>query len=284
MDLALERAAFVALLQDGRRPWRQLADAVAESGLATPLLEQEHGLLAGDRLELARAQIEAWRAEGMHLFTTLDPGYPENLSGVHDAPPLIFVAGRLSKVDVRSVAVVGARDASAAGLRAAQAIAVHLCQEGFPVVSGLARGIDTAAHHAALEVGGRTIAVIGTGLRRVYPPENADLQARIGAEHAVVSQFWPDSPPHRRSFPLRNAVMSGISLATVVVEASPTSGARLQARLALGQGRTVFLLSTLLKEPWAQDFARRPGTYVVHSPREITAAISRLTDAGALIG
>jgi DNA processing protein len=152
------------------------------------------------------------------------------------------------------------------------------------VISGLAAGIDTAAHTAALAERGRTVAVIGTGLARSYPPQNERLQREIAERGAVVSQFWPDSPPSRRSFPMRNAVMSGIALATVVVEASHTSGSRLQARLALAQGRPVFLLEELVEhEAWAREYANRPGTHVVGSAAEITTALDRLTGPGSLV-
>jgi DNA processing protein len=197
---------------------------------------------------------------------------------------MVFVAGSLTAQDSKAVAVVGARTATPSGIRNATAVADHLVQHGYTVVSGLAAGIDTAAHRAALTKRGRTLAVIGTGLARAYPPQNAPLQREIASRGAVVSQFWPDSPPSRRSFPMRNAVMSGLALATVVVEASHTSGSRLQARLALAQGRPVFLLSSLLeRQPWARDFAQRPGTHVIHDPSEITQILERLISPGSLV-
>ncbi len=156
-------------------------------------------------------------------------------------------------------------------------------QDRFTVISGLAAGIDTAAHRAALQAGGRTIAVIGTGLGRAYPPQNADLQREIASTGAVVSQFWPDAGPSRQSFPLRNSVMSGLTLATVIVEAAATSGARVQARLALAHGRPVFLADSLLSQVWARELADRPGTHVFCAPTEITDAIDRLTGPGALV-
>jgi len=290
MPVQDESAALVALLRNGRRPWRLYANLVEEAGSAIAVLERECGeqaSLFGDpmREQIARAaaEIEAWSAEGMRLLTVLDPGYPENLHGVHDRPPLVFAAGRLEPGDARSVAVVGARMASARGLGAARSIAEQLVARGFTVVSGLAAGIDTAAHTSALARGGRTVGVIGTGLRRSYPPENAVLQGRIAAEGAVISQFWPDAPPSRRSFPMRNAVMSGLALATVVVEASHTSGSRMQARLALAHGRPVFLVATLLEHEWAREFSRRPGTHVVARAEEITAIVERLTSTGELV-
>ncbi len=284
MTSLAESAALVLLLREGERPWQQYADAIEEAGGALPILEQEQGLLAHEQLAPVTAEIERWRQSGMLMLTVLDQDYPNNLRAVHDRPPLIFVAGRLVPVDTRSLAVVGARQASERAVAAASAVAEHLVDRGYTVISGLATGIDTAAHSAALAAGGRTVAVIGTGLRRSYPPQNAALQRRIAREGAVVSQFWPDAPPSRRSFPMRNAVMSGMSLATVVVEASQTSGSRMQARLALAHGRPVFLRHTLLSQPWARELAARPGTHVVSSPGEITDVIERLTSTGALTG
>ena len=137
--------------------------------------------------------------------------------------------------------MVGSRKASPEGLAFARATASAVVAQGLTVVSGLAAGIDTAAHQIALEYAGRTVAVIGTGVERAYPAGNAALQERIAADGLVVSQFWPDEAPTKQSFPLRNAVMSAYGLATVVVEAGQTSGARIPARLAVEHGRPVIL-------------------------------------------
>jgi DNA processing protein len=302
-ERADERAAIVALLRTGRRPWVEYAELVEELGSATAALQQAIGAgqpLGGqtsllpseltdltdltDLTSLAATDLERWDAQGMRLVTLLDPGYPPNLKAVHDRPPVLFVAGQLTPNDAKAVAVVGARKATEAGVEQAMRIAGHLTQTGYTVVSGLATGIDTAAHTTALRHNGRTLAVIGTGLSRTYPPENHALQREIASRGAVISQFWPDAPPTKRSFPMRNATMSGIALATVVVEASETSGARTQARLALAHGRPVFFTHTLVeRQPWAQQMAERPGTYVVHTPAEITTTIERLTEPGSLV-
>jgi DNA processing protein len=291
---------MVALLRTGRRPWAEYAELTEERRSPAAVLREEltaqvepagQGTLLpvptpdADRLLAeAHADLDRWAAQGMRLVTLLEADYPPNLRAVHDRPPMVFVAGALAARDARAVAVVGARKATRTGTEQAGAIAEHLVERGYTVVSGLAAGIDTAAHTAALGRGGRTIAVIGTGLARCYPPQNRALQRRIARECAVVSQFWPDSPPSRRSFPMRNAVMSGIALATVVVEASETSGARMQARLALAQGRPVFLLAQLLEQQaWARDYVRRPGTHAVREPGEITAVLERLIAPGSLV-
>jgi DNA processing protein len=291
---------MVVLLRTGRRPWVEYAELVEELGSARAALEHEleadrepggqTSLLPGgptnpdDLTNQAATDLERWDAQGMRLVTVLDPGYPPNLRAVHDRPPILFIAGHIAPTDAKAVAVVGARQATEPGIRAAKAIAQHLTKTGYTVVSGLAAGIDTAAHDSALSNDGRTLAVIGTGLARAYPPENQALQRKIARQCAVISQFWPDAPPTKRSFPMRNAVMSGLALASVVVEASETSGARMQARLALAQGRPVFLLDELVKrQPWAQQAAQRPGTHVVRNPAEITKALEPLISPGTLV-
>ena len=288
MTSVLENAALVVLLRRGRRSPQAYAELVEETGSALAVLDREdlkQTLFDPDPdLDATATEIEAWEARGIDLVSVLDHRYPENLLAVHDRPPLLFITGALSPADARSVAVIGSRQASTAGMRAATEIANHLVEHGYTVTSGLAAGIDTAAHRAALEREGRTVAVIGTGLLRSYPPQNAELQRQIATSCAVVSQFWPEAPPTRRSFPMRNALMSGMSLATVIVEASQTSGARVQARLALAQGRPVFLLDALLEQRWAQELTTRAGTHVVHTPSEITATVERLTAAGPLSG
>lgn len=303
MSPRTETAALVTLLRSGKQPWQSYADLVEEAGSAFAVLEQETAADTDGQTTLfdadgpaadqptgatalanATAEITAWEQAGMRLLTVLDRDYPENLRAVHDRPPLIFLAGRLEPADARSLAVVGARTPSQKGVAVANAIAAHLVDTGYTVASGLAAGIDTAAHTAALNAGGRTIAVIGTGLTRSYPPQNAALQRRIATEGAVISQFWPDAPPSRRSFPMRNAVMSGLTLGTIVVEASHTSGSRMQARLALAHGRPVFLTQRLVEQhDWARAFASKPGTHVVGRPAEITAVVERLTSTGTLV-
>jgi DNA processing protein len=290
---ARESAALVALLRRGARPWTEYADVVERAGSALTVLHEELAgsggqatLLPEDPAPLlgrATAEISAWNRDGFQLLTVLDEGYPENLRTVYDRPPILFVSGQLRPQDARSIAIVGARRASTAGLAAAASIADALARAGYLVVSGLAAGIDTAAHEAALAAGGRTAAVIGTGLRHTYPPENAALQQRIAAKGAVLSQFWPEAPPTRRSFPRRNAVMSGLALGTVVVEATARSGARLQSRLALAHGRPVFLWRTLLDEPWARQVAQRPGVHVIDEAAQVMQAVERLNATDALV-
>lgn len=291
---------MVALLRTGCRPWVEYAELTEELGSAAAALESErtigrepHGqtsLLENSPANLdaaladARADLRRWDDQGMRLVTVLDPDFPPNLRAVHDRPPILFIAGHLTPQDAKAIAVVGTRTATQRGIGRATEIAEHLVQADYTVLSGLAAGIDTAAHTAALAARGRTVAVIGTGLARSYPPQNQPLQRRIAEQCAVISQFWPDAPPTKQTFPMRNAVMSGMALATVVVEASETSGARMAARLAHAQGRPVFLLESLLEtQRWAREYATRPATYVISTPDEITATIDRLISPGSLV-
>jgi DNA processing protein len=290
MATGSETAALVALLRLGRRRETEIAALVERAGSAIAVLKQELGsagrqttLLAPDErplLEEAGALLDGWAEQGIVALTVLDAEYPANLREVHDRPALVFVAGVLTAADVRSIAVIGARRATDEGRELAARFASGFVEAGYTVVSGLAAGIDTAAHTAALDHGGRTIAVIGTGLERSYPPQNAGLQRRLAREGAVVSPFWPEAPPTKRSFPRRNGVMSALSRGSVIIEASERSGARVQARLALAHGRPVFLLERLLDQAWARELASRPGASVVASPDEvITAVDTELTDA-----
>lgn len=278
---ALETASLIALLRNPKRRPAQYADLVEEAGGAQAVLNDEQGLLAAELATAALSELTRWSEQRIRAITVLDTDYPENLRAVHDRPPLIFLAGELRPRDKRAVAVIGSRRASAAGIQRARATTEALAEAGCTIVSGLASGIDTEAHAAALDNHARTIAVIGTGLRHCYPAENAELQRRIAESGAVVSQFWPDQGPNRHTFPARNAVMSGVSLATVIVEAGRTSGARIQARRALSHGRPVLLLAELLNQDWARELAARPGTHVVRSPADVVAVIESASSTEA---
>lgn len=287
MDQELERAALVALLRRGNRSWPELTDQVETVGSARDVLESAldasgQGALFDTEsavdLESIAAEIVAWEREGMRLVTILDEDYPLCLRLVHQRPPFLFLRGNPVENDLR-VAVVGTRNPTPEGIAHARAIAGGLAERGVTVVSGLAAGIDTAAHGTALAVGGRTVTVIGTGLRRSYPAQNARLQQEIAEKGLVISQFWPDAPPSKASFPMRNAVMSGYSLATVVVEAAYRSGARMQARLALEHGRRVFLMRSLMTHEWAREYASRPNTSVIDTADDVFSVLDSLVPA-----
>ncbi len=229
------------------------------------------------------ARVKHWSELLSHLdarlVTVLDDAYPANLRMIHDHPPFLFVRGSLADGDDRAIAVVGTRSPSPAGVRAATEIADALARRGITVVSGMAVGIDTAAHVGALNAGGRSLAVFGAGIDHVYPPSNRALARMIANSGAALSQFWPDMAPTRWSFPVRNIVTSGLSLGTVVVEAGPTSGARQQAEHALRHGKRLFLLERLVEhQPWAQDLIGTPGVVAIDDIEAILTAIEQELD------
>ncbi len=274
----------MALLQQPGARWQETALDVLDAESAVDVLRRRLGLedtlfpetkAVESAIDAAMEQIQAWNRVGIGVHAFFDDDYPEQLRGIHQMPPILFSRG-MTAADHRAIAVVGTRQASPHGLKIATAVASELARNGVTVVSGLAKGIDSAAHRAALACGGRTVAVIGTGINRAYPRENADLQERIAREGLVISQFWPDAPPSRQSFPMRNAVMSGYSAATVVVEAPAKSGARIQARLALAHGRPVIMPRELLRNDWAREYAERPGVHVVGGVDDILTVTDKV--------
>lgn len=177
---------------------------------------------------------------GIGIVLESDPDYPRLLAQIADPPDLLFLRGQFQPCDGLAIAVVGARHATAAGRRVAEQFAGGLARAGCTVVSGLARGIDAAAHRAALAAGGRTLAVLGSGLLEIYPPEHRSLAHEVADGGAVISELPPFTPPQAAAFPRRNRIVSGLSLGTVVVQASERSGGLITARLAGEQGRDVF--------------------------------------------
>jgi DNA processing protein len=196
-------------------------------------------LRARERLDLD-AEVEKLARAQVQVLTWDDDAYPPNLRQIFNAPPVLHVRGSLETRDEWAVAVVGTRRASVYGKEAARMIATGLARAGVTVVSGLARGIDTVAHRAALEAGGRTLAVLGSGLDIIYPYENKQLAAQIIERGALLSEYPLGTRPEGRNFPPRNRIISGLTLGTVVVEAGRSSGALITADFAAEQGRDVF--------------------------------------------
>jgi DNA processing protein len=287
-----EAAAALALITAPRTDRPGLADLIEARGSALEVLVGERLAAApqtsffsdpeaelGQELSVLQRQIGEWRAQGLQLLTVLDARYPDNLRAIPGRPALLFVAGRIKPRDDRGIVVIGSPEADRAQLRAAGELATGLAANGHTVISGLAAGIDTTAHLAALKRGGRTIAVIGTGLSRCYPRANVILQRRIAAECAVVSQFVPDTAPSGETFAARNPVMSGMGLATIVVAASPTGSTREHAREAVAQSRPLILFDTVMRHKWARELAELPTVTVAATPDEALQATATLTAA-----
>lgn len=228
--------------------------------------------------EQAEKELEAADGINARMTSVLDDNYPLNLRFIHNLPPFIFYRGDLDEsADTRSIAVVGTREPSERGLEKAWKIAEQLAESGVTVTSGLAKGIDTAAHKAALEASGRTISVFGTGITRVSPVGNRDLAERIVDEGGLlVSQFFHTATGAHWTFRRRNEVTSGISQGTVVIEASKKSGAKMQARLAYEHGKNVFLIKSLVEsQDWAQSMVEDGKAVLVTRLEDIT---DRLVD------
>jgi DNA processing protein len=282
MSATSEQAALVALLRvrPERMSWPQLTAEVLDAGSAAAVWKRlvPATLLGEDREELdkAAADVDRWLAEGLTFLTILDEQYPERLRAIHEAPPVLFARGILVPGD-QAVSVVGSRKASPRGLSIATGVASALVGEGITVASGLALGIDAAAHTAALAAGGRTVAMIGTGINRTYPAANRQLHRDVADRGLLLSQFWPDAPPQRHTFLMRNATMSGYGLATVVVEAGETSGARAQARMAVEHGRPVILTDLVVeRNEWAQVMVGRAGVHVASGLADVMDIIRDL--------
>jgi DNA processing protein len=257
-DLAIDRLLAGQFTEDTKEARETIARLRAAEGQL------------GDHRQVVEQMIAVTASESVELTTVLDADYPANLRLIPNLPPFLFYRGQLHPDDAYSVAVVGTRTPSDEGLTRARKMAARLAEHRVTVLSGLARGIDTAAHEATLAAGGRTIAVLGSGIRRVYPRENTLLAERIAYNGAVVSQFWPDAAPTSYSFPRRNIVTSGLGQGTVVIEASATSGAKMQARLAIEHGKQVFLLASLVTDrDWARNYLKRPRVYEVKDVEDI---------------
>ena len=186
---------------------------------------------------------------GCHIVVQADANYPELLRQIYDPPFVLYVKGELLAKDKNAVAIVGSRTTTHYGVEVARKLAYQLAYLGVTVVSGGARGIDSAAHQGALSAKGRTIAVLGTGINLVFPPENVDLYERIAANGAIITQFPFNRPPDKQSFPIRNRIVAGMTLGTVVVEANLTSGALITSNFANEYGRQVFAVPGRIDSP-----------------------------------
>ncbi|MFD3463838.1 DNA-processing protein DprA [Nocardia fluminea] len=230
----------------------------------------------------ALVDVQRWADQGYRLHTVLDESYPPLLRSVRKAPPVVFTQGE-TQADERGVCVVGSREVSGAGRRFATEVARGVVDAGLSVIAGLALGVDTAAHVAALEAGGRTVAVLGNGLGRVYPRPNAGLQAEIARRGMLLSHFLPDFTANKFSFPARNITMSAIGLATVIVEAGEKSGTRHQAREATQHGRPVILTESVVRSTnWGRAMIDKPGVVVVATPAEAVEQATQVAQRRAV--
>lgn len=259
----------------GPGEWLSASDTeLARAGLSAKHIRQlRHP--DGERLERCLAWLEG---DDRWLITQDDPYYPPLLKRIPDAPVALFVTGHPETLVSPQIAIVGSRNATRGGLDHARSFASTLARAGFVITSGLAAGIDGAAHQGALDGGGRTLAVAGTGLDQVYPARHRDLAREIAASGALVSQFPPGFGPLPGNFPARNRIISGMSLGVLVVEASLKSGSLITARLANEQGREVFAIPGSVHNPLSRGCHRliRDGARLVETADEVVEELAPL--------
>lgn len=224
--------------------------------------------------ELAKKEMENTNNIGAELLIYIEEEYPERLKNIYDPPPVITVRGDVKLLGKDSIAIVGARNASANGIRFSEGLAKDLGDGGYIIVSGLARGIDTAAHKGSLKTG--TIAVIAGGINNIYPPENEKLYNVIAEKGAIIAELPFGAAPKAQHFPQRNRIISGLSLGVVIVEAALKSGSLITARLALEQGREVFAVPGHPQDPRAQGPNRliKQGAILIESAEDVIRAIT----------
>lgn len=269
-----------ALISRFGSPERILTASTAElrqvRGMGPQLAE---GIRAWEsQVDLAREQ-RRMRELGAHPVTMEDEEYPERLREIHDAPVLLYVQGQLTAADRHSLGVVGSRVITRYGEECAHRFCYHLAQAGMTIVSGLALGVDTEAHKAALAAQGRTVAIVGSGLGNLYPPDNAELAARIADGHgAVISELPMDQRPDRTTFPMRNRLISGMTEGVLVIEAGAKSGALITATQAAEQGRSVFAIPGPVNKQTSTGCNRliQDGAKLVMEPGEILADLETL--------
>ncbi|HHO69287.1 MAG TPA: DNA-protecting protein DprA [Gammaproteobacteria bacterium] len=293
--------------QDRLRAWLTLAHAPGLGAAGSRALAERCGgaqavLAAAGRLrageDLPAAALEflrrpdaavierdlAWAAgERNYLITLDDPVYPRLLKQIPDPPPVLYLHGEPAAPALLGLALVGSRNPTAGGAATAHDFAAHLAGAGLVIVSGLALGIDAAAHQGALDAGGVTVAVTGTGLDRVYPARHRELAHRIAERGALVSEFPPGTPPLPANFPRRNRLISGLGLGTLVVEAAPKSGSLITARAATEQGREVFAIPGSIHNPLARGCHAliRQGAKLVETADHILEELGPLAAGSA---
>ncbi len=233
--------------------WQASPHALAAAGLGPKLAERVVQVRQAVDLDVYLARLDA---QGIRVLTWEDEEYPPRLKEIDQPPPVLYVRGELTREDFWAVAVVGTRRATAYGRQVAEEIGAYLAQHGVTVISGLARGVDAVAHQAALRAGGRTLAVLGNGVDRVYPPEHRALAEQIVQRGALLSDYPPGTPPDAANFPPRNRIISGLAMAVLVVEAGEGSGALITAQFAADQGREVFAVPGSILAPQSKGTNR----------------------------
>jgi DNA processing protein len=243
---AVRMQALINTFDDLESAWKAAPVDLAGAGLSLKLIE---------RIIQAREQVDlekVWariKSQGIKILTWKDEAYPQRLKEIEQPPPVLYIRGEYLPDDLYAVAIVGTRRVTPYGRQITEELSSYLASNGITVISGLARGVDAIAHQTALKAGGRTIGVLGSGVDKIYPPEHRQLAERMMESGAILSDYAPGTPPDASNFPPRNRIISGLSLAVVVIEAGETSGALITAEFAAEQGREIFAVPGSILAP-----------------------------------
>lgn len=243
---AVRMQGLVAYFGDLESAWAASPAELAAAGLGSKLIERVVQARTNVDLDKVWERIEK---QGIKILTWQDEAYPQRLKEIDQPPPVLYLRGEYLPDDLFAVAIVGTRRVTPYGRQITEELSAFLAGRGITVVSGLARGVDALAHQMALKAGGRTLAVLGSGVDKIYPPEHRALAEQIMEHGALLSDYAPGTPPDASNFPPRNRIISGLSLAVVVVEAGETSGALITAEFAAEQGREVFAVPGSILAP-----------------------------------
>jgi len=263
---------------DAESAWKAAPAELAEAGLSLKMIERL--VAVREKADLARIWDQT-QSKGIIVLTWLDESYPQRLKEIEQPPPVLYMRGELLPEDTWAVAIVGTRRVTPYGRQVTEEIASFLAANGVTVISGLARGVDAIAHSAALKAGGRTLAVLGSGVDRIYPPENRTMAEQMLEHGAVLSDYAPGTPPESSNFPPRNRIISGLSMAVVVIEAGETSGALITAEFAAEQGREIFAVPGNILAPQSKGTNKliQQGALPLLSANDIMQALN-LTRVG----
>jgi len=269
---AVRMQGLVAYFGDLESAWNADDASLGEAGLGSKLIERVN--MARESVSLDRVW-EKIEAQGIHILTWSDDAYPSRLKEIDQPPPVLYIRGEYLPDDLFAVAIVGTRKVTPYGRQVTEEIAAYLAANGMTVVSGLARGVDAVAHQAALRAGGRTIGILGSGVDKIYPPEHRGLADQMMERGAIISDYAVGTPPDASNFPPRNRIISGLSLAVVVIEAAETSGALITAEFAAEQGREVFAVPGSILAPQSKGTNRliQKGALPLLTPADLMQAL-----------
>ena len=243
---AVRMQGLLAYFGDLESAWRSSQAELAEAGLGLKVIERVVQARESVDLDKVWEKIEK---QGIKILTWQDETYPQRLKEIDQPPPVLYIRGEYLPDDLFAVSIVGTRRVTPYGRQITEELASFLAANGMTVISGLARGVDVIAHQTSLKAGGRTIGILGSGVDRIYPPEHRALAEQIMERGAIISDYPPGTPPDASNFPPRNRIISGLSLAVVVIEAGETSGALITAEFAAEQGREVFAVPGSILAP-----------------------------------